>query len=179
MKKVMKNILAAFLVVGILVGCATTTEPKEEAPKVTVDEILAAVKEAYGENYLPNIEIPAEFLEQEFGLTADMYAEVKAEQPMIGTHADRIVIVKAAEGKADAVEAALNAAREKKVNDTLQYPMNLAKINASKVVRHGDIISFVLLGAINDSEDVNEADAKAFAEAEIEKGVSAINNLFK
>lgn len=171
--------ITAFLIAGLLVGCQTTTEPKEEVTSVTVDEVLSVVKEAYGDDYLPNVEIPAEFLEQEFGLTEDMYEEVIAEQPMIGAHADRLVIVKAAQEKADAVEVALTNARDKKVNDTMQYPMNLAKIAASKVVRHGDIITFVLLGAINEAEELSEADAKAFAEAEIEKGVNAINNLFK
>lgn len=146
---------------------------------VTVDDILNAIKTAYGENYLPNMEIDAQTLETEFGLTSDMYESVKAELPMIGTHADRVVIVKAAEGKADDVEAAFNTARENKVNDTLQYPMNLPKINATKIVRNGDFICFLMVGAINENMDATEEEAKKFAESEIEKGVNAFNELFK
>lgn len=146
---------------------------------VTVDDILNAIKTAYGENYLPNMEIDAQTLETEFGLTSDMYESVKAELPMIGTHADRVVIVKAAEGKADDVEAAFNTARENKVNDTLQYPMNLPKINATKIVRNGDFVCFLMVGAINENMDATEEEAKKFAEAEVEKGVNAFNELFK
>lgn len=145
---------------------------------VSVDDILNAIKTAYGDDYLPNIEIAPDILEAEFGLTPDMYETVKAEQPMIGTHADRVVIVKATEGRASDVEAALNVAREKKINDTLQYPMNLPKINAAKVVRNGNYVCFLLVGSTNNM-DSSEEEAKQFAEKEVEKAVNAFNDLFK
>lgn len=145
---------------------------------VTVDDILNAIKAAYGDNYLPNMEITPELLEAEFGLTPDMYEAVKAEQPMMSTHADRVVIVKAKEGKADDVEAALINARENKINDTLQYPMNLPKINAAKVVRNSNFVCFLLVGSINDNMDSSAEDAKQFAEDEVAKAVNAFNGLF-
>lgn len=157
----------------------TEDSDKDNNTEVTVDDILNAIKTAYGETYLPNMEILPEFLETEFGLTPDMYEAVKAEQPMIGTHADRVVIVKAAEGRADDVETALNTAREKKINDTLQYPMNLPKINTSKIVRNEDFVCFLLVGAINENMDATEEEAKQFAEDEVEKAVNAFNDLFK
>lgn len=146
---------------------------------ITVDDILNAIKASYGEDYLPNMEIDSELLELEFGLTPDMYEEVKAEHPMIGTHADRVVIVKAVEGRADDVEAALIAAKENKINDTFQYPMNLPKINAAKIVRNEDFVCFLLVGAINENMDANEEEAKQFAENEVQKGVNAFYDLFK
>ncbi|MFT4144087.1 MAG: DUF4358 domain-containing protein [Mobilitalea sp.] len=146
---------------------------------ITVDKILEAIKAAYGENYYPNTEITPEFLETEFGLTSDMYEEVKAEQPMISINADRVVVVKAAEGKADEVEAALNEAKDRKIADTLQYPMNVPKTNATKVVRNGDFICFLLVGAVNDSENPTEEELKQFAEDEVAKAVDAFNGLFK
>lgn len=182
MKKIITVMMSVVLALGVFAGCSSADGEKENpgnASNVTLEEIHTAVKEAYGENYLPNMEIPADILEAEFGLTKDLYAEVKAEQPMISTHVDRVVIVKAAEGKADAVEEALVEAREKKVNDTMQYPMNLAKIAASKVLRNGDYVAFLMVGAINDAAEVTEEDAKEFAENEAEKGVEAFNNLFK
>lgn len=195
MKKIITVMISVVLALGVFAGCSNSGGEKENpgnASNVTLEEIHTAVKEAYGENYLPNMEIPAEMLEAEFGLTKDLYTEVKAEQPMISTHADRVVIVKAAEGKADAVEKALVEAREKKVNDTMQYPMNLAKIAATKVLRNGDYVAFLLVGAIYEAEEVTEddakeigenevteEDAKEFAEKEVEKAVEAFNNLFK
>lgn len=147
--------------------------------ELTVDDILNAIKAVYGENYLPNMEMNSEFLELEFGLTSDMYEAVKAEQPMIGTHADRVVIVKAAEGRADDVEAALITAKDNKINDTFQYPMNLPKINATKIVRNGDFVCFLMVGAINENMDATEEEAKLFAENEVEKAVDAFHKLFK
>lgn len=155
------------------------TEDNTNTSKVTVDDILSSIKEAYGENYLPNVEMTSEFIDLEFGLTSDMYEEIKAEQPMISTHPDRVVIVKAAEGKADDVEAALIAAKDKLINDTFQYPMNLPKINATQIVRNGDYVAFLMVGAINENMDATEEEAKLFAEEEVEKAVNAFNNLFK
>ena len=186
----MKNftyiLLAAILTTTLFTACSKT-DTKEPSgnndsgntTSITTTMIMDAIKEAYGENYLPNSEIPTELLESEFGLTSDMYEEVKAEQPMIGTHADRVVVVKAAQGKAEDVEAAFNTAKDNKINDTLQYPMNLPKINAGKIVRNGDFVCFLLVGAINDNVDLSEEEAKQFAEDEVAKGVNAVNKLFK
>ena len=187
MKKFIKILLSTMVILGLFTACSNdgANNPgvdngeQSSAVNVTVGDILDAIKTAYGEDYLPNMEIPAEMIESEFGLTSDMYEEVKAEQPMIGTHADRVVVVKAQEGKADDVESALLTAKENKIKDTFQYPMNVAKISASKVVRHGDYISFLLVGAINEDMDANEEEAKEFAEKEVQKGVDAINDLFK
>ena len=118
-------------------------------------------------------------METEFGLTSDMYEEIIAEQPMISVHADRVVVVKAAKGRADDVEAALIAAKENKIKDTLQYPVNLPKISATKVVRNGDFVCFLLVGAVNDNQDAPEEELKQFAEEEVQKGVNAFNDLFK
>lgn len=196
MKKIVVTLLSVVLIAGVLTACSKADTNKPASDKnpssnetgtgdqtnnsnVTVDEILNAIKATYGEDYRPNMEINAEMLKTEFGLTSDLYKEVKAEEPMIGTHADRVVIVKAAEGKAENVEAALITAKENKINDTLQYPMNIAKINATKVVRNGDFVAFLLVGAINENMDANEEEAKQFAEKEVEKGVKAFNDLFK
>ena len=195
MKKISIILLTMALTLAFITGCSKndTKAPSNDIPsstetenddstnntEITVDDILNAIKAAYGENYLPNMEIDPESLEMEFGLTSDMYEAVKAELPMIGTHADRVVIVKAAEGRVDDVEAALITAKENKVNDTFQYPMNLPKINATKIVRNGDFVCFLMVGAINENMDATEEQAKQFAEDEVEKGVNAFNDLFK
>lgn len=195
MKKISIIILTMALTLAFITGCSKedTKGPSNDIPsspetenddstnntEITVDDILNAIKAAYGENYLPNMEIDPESLEMEFGLTSDMYEAVKAELPMISTHADRVVIIKAAEGRVDDVEDALITAKENKVNDTFQYPMNLPKINATKIVRNGDFVCFLMVGAINENMDATEEEAKQFAEDEVEKGVNAFNDLFK
>ena len=50
------------------------------------------------------------------------------------------------EEQADAVLEILNGYRENLVNDTMQYPQNLGKIQASQVEKIGNYVIFVQLG---------------------------------
>ena len=86
-------------------------------------------------------------LEGTFGITADMYDDYMAEMPMISTNVDTLIVVKPKEGQVQAVEDALNAYRNMMVEDTMQYPMNVGKIQASRIERIGDYVCFVQLGA--------------------------------
>ena len=126
------------------------TLPEEELPaEPTMSEemtgIRQAVVDAIGENYFPQMQIPAEFLEG-FGLTADMYEEFFGEMPMISTNVDTLIVIRAKEGQVEAVEDVLEAYRENLVNDTMQYPMNVGKIQASEVETIGNFVCFVQLG---------------------------------
>lgn len=112
-----------------------------------METIKKAVTDALGENYWPNTAIPAEMLEGTFGITADMYDDYMAEMPMISTNVDMLIVVKPKEGQLQAVEDALNAYRDMMVEDTMQYPMNVGKIQASRIERIGDYVCFVQLGA--------------------------------
>lgn len=111
-----------------------------------METIKAAVMEAVGENYFPNMPLDPEMLETNFGITPDMYDDYMAEMPMISTNVDTLLIIKAKDGKVEAVEKALNTYREGLVNDTMQYPMNVGKIQASRIERIGNYVCFVQLG---------------------------------
>ena len=106
-----------------------------------------AVAEALGENYWPNTAITPEMLEGTFGITSDLYEDYMGEMPMISTNVDTLLIIKAKSDKVDAVEEALNEYRDNLINNTTQYPMNLGKIQASRIERLGDYVCFVQLGA--------------------------------
>ena len=142
----------------------STQESIEESVEDSVEEVLPedemmaeptmseemtairqAVVDAIGENYFPQMQIPAEYMEG-FGLTADMYEEFFGEMPMISTNVDTLIVVKAAESQLEAVEGVMNAYRENLVNDTMQYPMNVGKIQASEVKTIGNYVCFVQLG---------------------------------
>jgi len=130
---------------------AVPEESTEDAAGETgmSDEMTAirqAVVDALGENYWPQMPIPAEYLEG-FGLTADMYEEFFGEMPMISTNVDTLIVIKAKEGQLEAVEGVLTAYRDNLVSDTMQYPMNLGKIQASEVKSIGHYVCFVQLGA--------------------------------
>ena len=134
---------------------STATEGTEEvAPEIgengwsqEMEALKTAVVEKLGENYWPNMPVTPDIMEGLFGITADMYEDYLAEMPMISTNVDTLVIIKPKADKAQAVEDALTAYREAKVNDTMQYPMNVGKIQASTIEKIGDYICFIQLGA--------------------------------
>ena len=142
-------------------------------------QILDAIKAAYGDNYAPNAEIPEELLSSMYNLDPDSYTEVAAEMPMISTNVDTVIIVKAASGKAGDVEAALNSYRDYLINESLQYPMNVAKVNAAKVVANGDYVAFLLLGAMDERDDASDSERATFAEEQVKIGVDAFNAYFE
>lgn len=131
----------------------TSTEAVEggevalEGWSAEMESIKTAVVNALGENYWPNMAIPADFLEGTYGISADMYDDYLAEMPMIGTNVDTLLIIKAKDGMVEAVEEALNTYREAMVSDTMQYPMNVGKIQASRIETIGNYVCFVQLGA--------------------------------
>ena len=112
-----------------------------------MENIKKAVTDAFGENYWPNTAIPAEMLEGTFGITPDMYDDYMAEMPMIGTNVDTLIVIHAKEDQVQAVEDALNTYRDNLVNDTMQYPMNVGKIQASRIERIDNYVCFIQLGA--------------------------------
>lgn len=157
----------------------TQPEEADEESGISVDHILMAIEAAYGDEYPPNGEIPAEQLEEVFGLTADMYVDAKGVTPMISTFNDRVVVVQAAPGKEEEVAAALEETRRRMIGDTMQYPMNIPKTNAAKVVSNGDFVAFLLVGRLDDSiEDAESAEAKQHAEDEVQIAVDAFNSVF-
>ena len=114
---------------------------------VALSTVLDAVQNAYGENYLPSMDLTAEDLKTRFGLNADDYTEAIGQVAMMSTQVDTFVAVHAKEGKAENVVSALNAYRDDLVNNSMQYPMNIPKVNASKVYQKGDYVFFIMLGA--------------------------------
>ena len=125
-------------------------DDSSQAPEDGISEQMSAVRQAVvdvlGDNYWPNTQIPAEYLEG-YGLTSDMYVDFWGEMPMISVNVDTLIVIQAAEGQIDAVEEVLNSYRDTLVNDSLQYPKNVGVIQASRIEVVGDYACFVQLGA--------------------------------
>lgn len=112
-----------------------------------------AVAEVLGENYWPNTQMPPEYLEG-YGLTEEMYDAFFGELPMISANVDQLIIIRSADGYLDEVEQVMEAYRDALVNDTMQYPMNLGKIQASRIQTIGEYVCFVQLGGdVTDAMD--------------------------
>lgn len=134
-----------------------------------------AVVEQLGDDYWPDSAMNGDMLESFFGVTADMYDDFMAEMPMISVNVDTLVVVKAKDGQADAVETALKEYQQQMVENTMQYPMNLPKIQASKVEKIGNYVCYVQLGA-DASEESDEAAIKQCQEAN-DKAIEAIKSV--
>lgn len=152
---------------------------EEENGGVSVQSIYEAVKEAYGENYVPSMSIEEQQLREVYGVDTGNVEEFVMEGPMMSGHVDVFAAIKAKEGKGEEIEQQLLNYQDALINDSLQYPMNLAKVNASKVVRHGDYVFFVMLGAFDDNDDGSEEDQAKFAQEQVQIGLDVIESFFK
>ena len=140
---------------GTAESTGTSVESTEaENAGTPLQNAKKAVADALGDDYWPDSEIPEEMLNETYGVSADLYDAYLGECPMISVNVDTLLIIHAKDGKVEDVENALNAYRDSLVNDTMQYPMNLGKIQASRVERIGDYVCFVQLGA--DTSSVEE-----------------------
>ena len=193
MKKFTQNkqltavIMAASLALASLTGCSSpsagkepTSQETEAAVSVSLDDVLNKVKEAYGEDYIPSTAMDEQMLNDIIGLSPELYESYVAETPMISTFVETFIGVKAKEGQGDGVEKALTEYRDRLVNDTMQYPMNVSKIQASQVVRHGDYVFFVMLGGPDDAalEQGDEAALKS-AEENNKIAIDVIDGFFQ
>ena len=186
-KQLTAVIMAASLAFASLTGCSSSSAGKEPAGQeteaavnVSLDDVLNKIKEAYGEGYIPNTPMDDQMLNDVIGLSPELCESYVAEMPMISTFVETFIGVKAKEGKCDDVEKALTEYRERLVGDTMQYPMNVSKIQASQVVRHGDYVFFVMLGGPDDAamEQGDEAALKS-AEENNKIAIDVIDGFFK
>ena len=151
-----------------------TTETTAPAADVSVTELADAVKEALGEEYLPNMAIDAEALESTYGVKPEWVEEFYAETPMISFNPDLFIAVKATEGNVENVETALNSYRDYLINDSLQYPANIQKVNACQVYKNGDYVFLIMLAAVP-QDLLDEADDQKIYDYCVESNQKAID----
>lgn len=126
------------------------SDPDAQTNDVATADIAAAIKELMGENYLPSEALDNEYLENTYGVKAEWIDNYYAEIPMISFHIDTLIAIKAAEDQADNVETALNDYLAYTIENSRQYPVNIPKINASRVYRLGDYVFYIMLGSAPD-----------------------------
>ncbi len=185
----MRKVIVSICIAGMLLGCVScgsknqpdstqgatqNSDQVQTTQAVTLTELCDAVKEAYGENYLPEMPYEAEQFENFFGISSDLYEEFAAEAPMMSAHVDIFVAVKAKEGKAEEVEKALQTYQDNLVANSLQYPMNLGKVEGATLYRNGDYVFYFILGGYPD--DVDEVDAQKAKELN-QIGIDAIEGI--
>lgn len=128
----------------------------EEGWTEEMETVKTAVVDALGEGYWPDTAMLPDVLEMWVGITPDLYEDYLAESPMISTNVDTLIVIKAKEDTVEKVMELMLAYRESKVNDTMQYPMNIGKIQASRVERIGNYVCFVQLGGDTSADNSEE-----------------------
>lgn len=169
-------------VVVLVLGMAGCGKDSAEGTAGTLDmsNVKTIVTDLLGDNYFPNMELDPEMLEFVTGITSDLYEEYFAEIPMISANVDTLIVVKAANGKADALEEAMNNYRNAQVGNTMQYPQNVGKVQASKVERIGDYVIFTMLGGdIGDVLDQGDEAVIAYCQGVNDSVIEAIREAMK
>jgi len=189
----MKRIILGLMILSVLLfgGCGkengggnlgNTGKPGSEAENgynqnIKMQDLKAAVVEVIGENYWPNMEMDADMLETVYGVKPEMYEEYFAESPMISANVDTLIIVKAKADQIDAAEEALKAYYDMNVNESLQYPYNVGKVQAARVETFGNYVCFVQLGG--DTGDAEEQGDEAVAQRCAEENERALDAIEK
>uniref|UniRef100_UPI00405748D5 DUF4358 domain-containing protein n=1 Tax=Agathobacter sp. TaxID=2021311 RepID=UPI00405748D5 len=176
MKKLVLGLVMGMMLTGILAGCGNGGSSAKDIP---VEDILQAVKDAYGESYLPNAEMDAATLDEMYDIDMELMESYVAEMPMIGFHPDRVIIAKAVGGKGAELEEEFLDLKEYLIEDSFMYPANMAKTQAAQVVRNGDYVAFLLVGAANENMEASEEEQLKFAQEETQKAVDAFNSVFE
>lgn len=182
-KKIIVSLSLA--VVLSLTGCSNTNNSNGSNGQVEVvdyaaqmEEIHTAVKDAYGENYIPSMEIDAATIESIYGIKPDMYDEIIAEGPMMSVHVDTFLAIHPTEGNKQAVVDALKAYKDYQINEAMNYPMNMTKIQASEIKEIGDYVFFIMLGTTDEMYESEEQEIAAYQELN-QIAVDAINEVIK
>ncbi|MBC8590262.1 DUF4358 domain-containing protein [Wansuia hejianensis] len=180
MRRSIGLLLAIIMMMSFLAGCTTKNDKGKEAKEVDLKEIHGKIKEEMGEDYYPDREMTLDEIKDITGIDKEDVEEYIAEAPMMTMNTDIFIGIKAREGKGDAIEEGLQKYRTYMMEESFQYPMNIAKVQAAKVVRHGDYVFFLILGKHNESmEDAESKEALEFAQNEVKKVEDIINTFFK
>lgn len=151
---------------------AESTEPAQESSLMYLRD---AVAEALGEDYWPDSVMEPEYVQDLYGLKPDMYEDIFVETPMIGTNVDTLIIVQAKKDRVEDVEKALNTYRKGEINNTMQYPMNIGKVQASRIETIDNYVLFIQLGGSSvDAEEEGEEKVMELSREQNEKALEAI-----
>jgi hypothetical protein len=177
MKKIMSLVMVGIMAFS-LSACSGKEDKADAVKDVPVSEIQTAVKEAYGDAYFLDMDYDAEALESIFGVKEDWCEEYIAQGAAISVNVDTFVAIKAKEANVQEVVDALNSYRDYLVNDTMQYPLNKVKVQASRVEQIGNYVFFILLGDIPmEVEEQGDDAILATAKEQAQIAVDAINNV--
>ena len=142
MKKIISVIMAAILSMSLLTACGSG---EETTASYDVNEVLATITDAVP-LAMPG-EVTEEYLTIMMGLDLADVANYAGMMAMVNVSADCVVVIEAAEGKIDAVTAALETFKQSAIAQfELYLPDQYEKAKAGRIVVKGNYAVLVIAG---------------------------------
>ena len=186
--KIKKNtlILLSLVMVFSIVACGKATDNKKTDDNgkgnttvtATPAEIEQKIADAVGkDNYLCDIEIDKDWLQNSFQLDMSKVESYVAKQNSIGSvNPDTVIVLKTKDSYASDAVKTLNTYYAQVVSYIRQYPFGTAKVMNARLYQSGDYVIYIIAGASYDGED-SEAENK-LAVSEYAKIDEAIKSVF-
>lgn len=172
MKKAISAVLA-------LLCCLLVTGCSQKQADIDLNRLMGDIESAYGNNWLANSQMSDTVFYDEYGLDKSMVEEYVGRMPMTSDHPDRVLLIRAAKGKGEQVEKALNDRIKELIRNGVEDPSFVAKLNAAKVVREGDYVSLLMVGAYDTQSGGDEQAALQFAKDQVKIAEDVFKNAFK
>ena len=156
----------------------SATETSAPTSDVSAADIGKAVADEFGDEYIPDMDIPADYLDSTYGVKPEWYDDFFGQMPMISANIDTFIAVKAKADKVSDVEKALNDYADYYKNDAQKYPKDLAKVDACRVYTKGNYVFFIMLGYPTDEvENMDDAAQVKFYTEQNDRAVKVIDSL--
>ena len=156
----------------------SATETSAPTSDVSAADIGKAVADEFGDEYIPDMDIPADYLDSTYGVKPEWYDDFFGQMPMISANVDTFIAVKAKADKVSDVEKALNDYADYYKNDAQKYPKDIAKVDACRVYTKGNYVFFIMLGYPTDEvENMDDAAQVKFYTEQNDRAVKVIDSL--
>lgn len=159
MKKKIAGILAIMMVGATLVGCSSK---KEEVKNVPTADITTKIMEGVEMRKVGPVE--GDLLKDVFFLNADDYEEATVLQGMMNSGLETVAVVKAKDGKVDAVKASFEKVKEAKKAQAF-YPGEPEAVDAAQLKVVGNYVGFFIVPDHEEGQNNSEKAAGLFEEA--------------
>ena len=173
-----RKITAVLLLLCLLLPLGACSK-KRNVDNLSCKDIADAFRQAYGASYEPNVAIPDELINTEFGLNISEMEDYYGEMPQIGLRCDRIVIVKAVKGEAGQVVERFEQAKKEFLKNNMEYS-NSVKVSSALILQEGDFVCFFMLGDDYGGENIGEGSSEEteFYKAQQQIGEECWHNIF-
>lgn len=156
MKKIITLTLALTVLAMAFTGCGKSGKDViklKDDYKIgdIVSEISVKFKEKYGDDYQIGSPVDDAFLTDACLLNAEDVSEFSGEYANNMVRNDSVIVIKAAEGKVDAVKTAMETYKQSIIDRYQTYPVggSLERAQASTVMVKGDYVIYICMGDFN------------------------------